>query len=179
MNSAGASATAVPPREGWPEPDPETAAGRALTDLVMATFTLHGRFMAAAEEMAAAGGITAARWQVIGACLDQPRPVAEIARRMGMTRQSVQRTADLLAERGLVEYRPNPAHRRSKLVACTEAGYWAVRRICLLQHPWAARVGGEIGAAELDAAVATIQRLTAELDRAQADLRARQGDQGG
>ena len=41
---------------------------------------------------------------------------------MGLTRQAVQRIADLLVDRGLAEYRPNPDHRRAKLLACTEAG---------------------------------------------------------
>ena len=40
-----------------------------------------------------------------------------------MTRQGVQRVADLLVEHGLAEYQPNPAHRRAKLLACTETGY--------------------------------------------------------
>jgi DNA-binding MarR family transcriptional regulator len=83
---------------------------------------------------------------------------------MGLARQSVQRVADLLVERGLAEYRPNPAHRRAKLLAATEAGRWAVRRISLLQHPWAARVGARVGADELRAALATMRRLTAALE---------------
>jgi DNA-binding MarR family transcriptional regulator len=114
--------------------------------------------------MAAEGGLTAAWWQVIGGVLDEPRTVAEIGRRMGMTRQGVQRIADLLEQRGLVEYRANPAHRRAKLVACTDAGYWAVRRITLAQHPWANRVGAAVGAGDLRAAQATMQRLISVLE---------------
>ena len=37
----------------------------------------------------------------------------EIGRQMGVSRQGVQRVADLLVERGLAEYQPNPAHRRA------------------------------------------------------------------
>lgn len=48
---------------------------------------------------------------------------------MGITRQSVQRVADVLVEAGLAEYRPNPAHRRAKLLAPTEDGLAAVRGI--------------------------------------------------
>ena len=154
----------APPREAWPEPERASAAGSALTDVILATFRLNGRLMEAAQGMAAEGELTAAWWQVIGGVLDEPRTVAGIARRMGMTRQGVQRTADLLADRGLVEYRPNPAHRRSKLVACTEAGYWAVRRISLAQQPWANRVGGAVGADDLRAALATMERLIAVLE---------------
>ena len=83
---------------------------------------------------------------------------------MGLTRQAVQRVADLLVERGLAEYRPNPAHRRAKLLGCTEAGYWAIRRIALAQHPWADRVGRRVGASELRSALATMRRLMAALE---------------
>ena len=96
--------------------------------------------------------------------LDEPRSVADVARRMGLTRQAVQRIADLLVARGLAEYRANPAHRRAKLLACTEAGYWAIRRIALAAHPWGDRVGRQVGEAELRAAVATMRRLVSALE---------------
>ncbi len=73
--------------------------------------------------------MTAAWWQVLGAVLHEPLPVAGIARAMGITRQSVQRIADLLVERGLAAYHPNPAHRRAKLLAPTEEGRAAIARI--------------------------------------------------
>lgn len=154
----------VPPRERWPEPPPHTEAGGLLTDLVITVFRLNGRLMEVAQQLAAGSGLTAAWWQVLGGVLDEPRTVAEIGRRMGMTRQGVQRVADLLVDRGLAEYRPNPSHRRAKLLACTEAGYWAIRQIALAQRPWANRVGAEVGADELDAALATLHRLVAALE---------------
>ena len=159
---------ATPPRAEWPEPAEQTAAGSALTDVILATFRLNGLLMDAAATMAAAGGLTASWWQVLGGVLDQPRTVAEIARRMGMTRQGVQRVADLLVDRGLAEYLDNPAHRRARLLACTEAGYWAVRRISLQQHPWADRIGDGVGTDPLRAALFTMDRLSEilEADRA-------------
>lgn len=159
----------VPPREAWPEPDRATAAGSALTDVILATFRLNGRLMEAAQAMAAEGDISAAWWRVIGGVLDEPRTVADIGRRMEMARQGVQRIADLLVDRGLAEYRPNPAHRRAKLLACTEAGHWAVRRISLAQHPWADRVGAAVGASELRGALDTVQRLITVLEAESSD----------
>ncbi len=155
---------AIPPREQWPHPSPATPAGTALTDVILTTFRLNARLTDAAQGMAGAGQLTAAWWQVIGGVLDEPRSVAEIARRMGMTRQGVQRVADLLVERELAEYRENPAHRRAKLLACTEAGYWAVRRISLVQQPWAERVGHAVGTDELLHALTVMQRLIEILD---------------
>ena len=81
-----------------------------------------------------------------------------------MTRQGVQRIADVLVDRGLAEYRPNPAHRRAKLLACTEAGYWAVRRISLAQHPWAERIGEAVGAEQLRGALDAMRRLVDVLE---------------
>jgi DNA-binding MarR family transcriptional regulator len=66
---------------------------------------------------------------VLGAVLGEPLPVAGIAREMGLTRQSVQRVADILVERGLAEYRENPAHRRAKLLVPTDEGRAALSRI--------------------------------------------------
>ena len=159
-----ADATRVPPREEWPAPPARTEAGVLLTEAILTTFRLNGELMDAAEQLAAEGGLTAAWWRVLGGVLDRPRTVADVARVMGVSRQGVQRVADLLVERGLAEYRPNPAHRRAKLLACTEAGYWAIRRISLAQHPWADRIAANVGAEELRQTLATMQRLIATLE---------------
>ena len=159
----------VPPREDWPDLPPHTEAGELLTDLILTTFRLNGRLMDVAQEMAAEGGITAAWWQVLGGVLDRPRSVAEIARLMGMTRQGVQRVADLLVARQLAEYRQNPAHQRAKLLACTEAGYWAIRRIGLVQRPFADRIGAEVGIDQLRTALTTMRHLVNILEETNID----------
>ena len=165
MNTPGQSgADAVPPQAESPEPPPHSKAGGLLTEMVIATFRLNGRLMEAAQGLAAEGGLTAAWWQVLGGVLDQPRTVAEVGRQMGMTRQGVQRIADLLTEHGLAEYRPNPAHRRAKLLACSEAGYSAIGRIALAQHPWANRIAAQVGADDLNEALTTMRRLISVLE---------------
>ena len=150
-------------REGR-APSGRTPAGDALTEIVLATFALHGRVLAAAEDLARPAGLTAARWQVLGAVLREPRTVAGIARVMGLTRQSVQRLADVLVEQGLAEYRDNPAHRRAKLLAATDAGLAAVTAIHDPQVAWADRITAGLPAADLEHALATIEQLIARLD---------------
>ena len=137
-----------------------------MTDVVLATFRLNARLMEAAQDLAAHGGITAAWWQVLGGVLDHPRSVADAGRIMGVSRQAVQRIADLLVERGLAEYRPNPAHRRAKLLACTEAGYWAIRQIALVQHPWTSELGKVVELEDLRTTLATMQTLITKLEEA-------------
>jgi DNA-binding MarR family transcriptional regulator len=164
ITNRSAQDAVVPPREDWPDPPPPTEAGQVLTDVIVTTFRLNARLMEVAQELAVAGDITASWWQVLGGVLDRPRSVAEIGRRMGMTRQGVQRVADLLVGRDLAGYRPNPAHRRAKLLACTQAGHWAIRRITVEQRPWADRIGAEVGADNLRKALTTMQALVAVLE---------------
>src|SRR5262249_60386643 len=76
----------VPPRAAWPEPPPRTEAGDVLTEVVLATFRLHGQFMETARDLAAAGELTAAHWQVHGGNQGEPSPVARIGRATGPSR---------------------------------------------------------------------------------------------
>ncbi len=137
----------------------ELLAGVAIT-----SFRLNGQFLALAEQLARPVGLTAARWQVLGAVLAEPLTVAGIARAMGITRQSVQRIADLLVEDGLAEYRDNPAHRRAKLLAPTQAGHAAIDRINPAHRRAAKALAAEVGAARLAEALAAMQALSEAVD---------------
>jgi DNA-binding MarR family transcriptional regulator len=138
-----------------------TPAGDALTELVLPVFELNGEFLAAAEMMTRPVGLTPAWWQVLGATLDDALPVAEIARRvgLGLARQSVQRVADLLVERGWAVYRDNPGHRRAKLLEPTPDGRRTLGRLRTAQHAWANAVGGEVGQDELRHALSIVRRV--------------------
>lgn len=136
-----------------------------LSGTALAAFRLNGRLLALAEELARPAGLTAARWQVLGAVLSEPLTVSGIARAMGTTRQSVQRIADLLVEHGLAEYRPNPAHSRAKLLAATPAGLAAVRRIDPGHRRAAERLVAELGAEGLSRALESLRELSAALER--------------
>ncbi len=141
---------------------------RSEQDLLSAasitTFKLNGQFLALAEELARPAGLTAAWWQVLGAVLGEPLPVAGIAREMGLARQSVQRVADILVERGLAGYLGNPAHRRAKLLAPTAAGRAAIGRIGPAHAAAAGRLAGVLGEEALADAVAALRTLSAALD---------------
>jgi DNA-binding MarR family transcriptional regulator len=93
-----------------------------LTDIVPLVFRLEAGFIEAAEAISAPAGLTAPRWKVLGAVLDDPRTVAEIGRVMGLTRQCVQRLADILEAEGLAAYSENPQHRSAKLLAPSKSG---------------------------------------------------------
>ncbi|WP_405178596.1 MarR family transcriptional regulator [Nocardia sp. NBC_01377] len=142
----------------------ETGDQQLFSTAAITSFRLNGQFLAIAEELAVPAGLTAAWWQVLGAILQEPLPVAGIARAMGITRQSVQRIADIVADRGLAEYQPNPAHRRAKLVALTEDGRAAVERITPAHAVIADRLVAELGQERFAEAVAMLTELSAALD---------------
>ncbi|KOG30709.1 MarR family winged helix-turn-helix transcriptional regulator [Streptomyces resistomycificus] len=137
-----------------------------LSRSALGVFRLNGQFLAVAEELARPAGLTAAWWQVLGAVLGEPLPVSGIARAMGITRQSVQRIADLLVDKGLAEYRPNPAHRRAKLLAPTEEGLAAVSRIDPGHAAFADRLAAAYGDdAGFSDAVRVLERLSKALEQ--------------
>ncbi|MFJ3829187.1 MarR family winged helix-turn-helix transcriptional regulator [Streptomyces sp. NPDC090046] len=139
-----------------------------LSRTALGVFRLNGQFLAISEELAKPAGLTAAWWQVLGAVLREPLPVAGIARSMGITRQSVQRIADLLVAKGLAEYAPNPAHRRAKLLRPTQVGLEAVDRIAPGHAALAARLATELGDAAFAETVRALERLASALDALEA-----------
>lgn len=134
-------------------------------------FRLNGQLVEMAEDLARPAGLTAAWWRVLGGVVDQPLSVAEIARRFGITRQSVQPVADLLVDEGLAEFRPNPAHRRAKLVAVTADGRAALRRIGPGHRAFADRLADDLGHDRLMRLLGDLEAYSKAVDHAAAAVR--------
>lgn len=133
---------------------------RAFQALVSEVFRLNGQLLASADRLAADLGVSPARWQVIATLRKRALTVPEIAGRLGLTRQSVQRTVNLLVSDGLAELRDNPRHRRSRLVALTPAGQRTMAALRRRQVLLSARFAGGQGLGADD-----LRRLAAQLRR--------------
>ncbi len=133
--------------------------GLEFSGLLLEVFRLNGQLLAAGDELARPAGLTSARWQVLGVVDHDPVTVAAVARTMGLTRQSVQQTADALARDGFIAFEENPGDRRAKLMALTEQGRLALRAVERRQAEWANRIGERATLAELAAATQTLRRL--------------------
>lgn len=129
-----------------------SAEGDAWSALVVRVFQLNGLLTAHGDALAAPAGQSSARWQVLAAIEDQPRSVAEIARVLGLARQSVQRIADLLEADKLAVYADNPAHQRAKLLQLTPRGRATLAQIAKAQRTWADRIGKQLDPRKLRAA---------------------------
>lgn len=141
--------------------------GDAATRLILATFRVNGRLVAAGDELGAGQDLTSARWQVLGAVAlaERPLTVPQIARRMGLTRQSVHATVKRLSDDGAVELAPNGDHRRSALVRLTAAGAARYEAIDQEQAEWVDALAAGIIPAELERATAVLEELGERLER--------------
>lgn len=146
-----------------------------LTELILETFRLNGRLLAAGDALVADVGLTSARWQLLGAMAlsPVPLPVAHIARNMGLTRQAVQRLVNEMERDGLVCFETNPHHQRAKLVRRTPRGQSAYEAAMKRQGPWASRLAEGLGSKQIEAAAATLcairQRLEDDREKGDAD----------
>lgn len=145
--------------------------GDVVADLVVAVFRLNGTLVETGNGLVAELGLTTAWWQVLGALSRSPVPipVAHIARNMGLSRQSVQRNVDLLAEKGMVRFAPNPHHRRAKLVLLTPEGAAAVSAADDRQRPLGQQLEASIGKERIAAALAVLSEMEALLSNAAGD----------
>jgi DNA-binding MarR family transcriptional regulator len=123
-----------------------------LIPLIVADiFELAGRFRDDGEAVARNVGQTQARWQVMSAASAGPRTVPQIARRLGVSRQSVQRIADLLVQGHWGSFEANPDHKSSPYLVLNTRGRDALAGIAKAagaSHAQLARklVGTDIGA---------------------------------
>jgi DNA-binding MarR family transcriptional regulator len=139
--------------------------GDAFTELTLEVFRLNGRLLQVGDELVKPVGLTSSRWQILGVVEHAPASVAHVAREMGLTRQSVQRTADLLATDGMVEYTDNPHHRRAKLMKITPRGRDALDYVEERQVTWTDQVGGEHSLEDLRTAVTVLRRIRESLEQ--------------
>lgn len=116
-----------------------------LGSMAVTIFALNSQFHKLAEQLATPAGLSVTCWKVLGAVLREPQTQAEIARKMGITRQSVRRTSIQLVEDGMAQWLPNPSHRKAHLLQPTEKGYAAVRKIDPQHAVFAKQLEEELG----------------------------------
>ncbi len=140
-----------------------TPSAEAFTQLILETFRFNGRLLAAGDRLTKELGLSSALWQVLGAIDEAPLPVAQIARNMGLTRQSVRRTANVLKDKGFVEFQENPNHQRAKLVVLTKQGRKVLDQVTKIQIDWSNSVSKGLSTAKLKAVIQTIRTLSERL----------------
>jgi DNA-binding MarR family transcriptional regulator len=138
---------------------------QALVPIIVADiYELAGRLRDNGEAIAQTVGQTQARWQVLSAASGTPHTVPQIARVLGVTRQNVQRIADLLVAEGAAEYRGNPDHRASPHLVLTRRGQVALGRLTKAAAGYHDRIARKLSAADTVSLQRGLRRLREALD---------------
>jgi DNA-binding MarR family transcriptional regulator len=139
----------------------------ALIPLVVAdVFELAGEFRESGETIARSVGQTQARWQVLSAASAEPKSVPQIARRLGVTRQGVQRLANALVADGSATFVSNPDHRSSPHLVLTESGRADLARLTKAAGAYHAAIARRIAGEDLDRLRAGLKRLIQAIEDA-------------
>ena len=144
-----------------------------LVPLIIADlYELAGLCRRNGEAVARGVGQTQARWQVLSAASDAPKTVPQIARRLGVTRQNVQRIADLLVAERLAQYAANPDHAGSPHLVLAEQGRRTLARLTRAARSLHEALAARLGDVDLErlrrelhsvrAALASVRRSTRE-----------------
>ncbi len=133
--------------------------------IVADIYELAGRLRDCGEAIAKTVGQTQARWQVMSAAAsERPHTVPQIARVLGVTRQNVQRIADLLVAEGAAEYRDNPDHRSSPHLTLTRRGHSTLERLTKAAGGYHARIARKLSPADVVSLQRGLRRLLEALD---------------
>ena len=136
-----------------------TPQAETFTGLILEVFRLQGSLERHGVKLTAPFGQTPARWQVMAAVWGDARTVPQIARRMGLTRQGVQRIADRLVKEDLAQFVANPDHQRSPILQLTEQGVTTIAAITQAQVRWSNKLTHGLDQKPLAMTVQTLREL--------------------
>jgi len=154
---------------------PDPRAMYTVGALAASVRRLADRLEAAMRELHAGDGLTVGeRALLLELRRGDAQTIPALAARRGTTRQYVQQTLAPLAARGLVAWRDNPRHRRSRLAALSPAGVELARRVLAREGALAGEIVGELAGeaapavlnAQLVEAAASLAAMEAALGRA-------------
>ncbi|MCS2159018.1 MarR family winged helix-turn-helix transcriptional regulator [Scandinavium sp. H11S7] len=123
----------------------------AVDHLIGKVFLLYGAIVSSGDAIASPLGLTSARWQIMGAIdIMGATTVSDLARQVGVTRQSVQRIVNEMVAEGYFVFMANPHHRRAKNIAMTDKGLKAHAAISQIWNKKAEQIDQYFGSENLN-----------------------------
>jgi DNA-binding MarR family transcriptional regulator len=93
-----------------------------------------------------------------------PPTVPQIGRSLGYPRQTVQRQAEDLVERGLIAFIDNPDHKRARRLVATGTGQATQDRASVRSLDWAANITQGLDPNDLAGAVAVLRTIRGRIE---------------
>jgi DNA-binding MarR family transcriptional regulator len=132
----------------------------SLVPLIVAdVYELAGRLRQRGEAIARSVGQTQARWQVMSVASGGSHSVPQIARRLGVSRQNVQRIADALVGEHWARFERNPDHAGSPLFVLDARGAAALAAITRAAQAYHREIAAQFTPAQLAAFHRGLRRL--------------------
>ena len=136
-----------------------------LAQVVRLVPLIFHRLRAVGDALHAEHGVTTPMRGVMQSLYDGgPQTVPQMAAARPVTRQHIQTIVDALAERGLVEAKPNQAHKRSPHIVLTKAGRKLFEQMRVKEARWLGRIVGDFAPQELAATAGFLARFAATLE---------------
>ena len=142
-----------------------TTKGYKATEIILKLLEVHGLLEHAGHLITKPLEQSPARWKVLGAIDAGPLTVSQVARRMGIARQSVQRVANILRGEALIEFIPNMDHVNSPKLKLTHTGEKTLRKINQRQVKWANAIGADFSINELNDFLGFLHKFQEGLDK--------------
>jgi DNA-binding MarR family transcriptional regulator len=148
----------------------------AIPPFIADIYELAGVLRRYGDEIAHAVGQTQARWQVLSVASDQPKTAPQIARRLGVSRQSVQRIGDVLVNESLARFVGNPDHRTSPYLILTDVGQRTLRALSKAARSYHVVLAARLNGLDLEAlqrGIRAVQTAVDGLERTAAPMSAK------
>ncbi len=130
-------------------------------ELVQALTLAYHRLTRAADDLHEGAGVTTGlRSILMQLASGGPATVSMLARTRGVSRQFVQRLADVLVAKGWVVAKPNPHHRRSPLLTLSASGAARVEAIREAEEPYWRDLQSRLNPEDVAATLRVLELLT-------------------
>ena len=126
----------------------------AILNLVVETLKLAPKLQLEGDKLTRDLDLTSSRWGVLGivASAEKPLTVADLARRMALKPQTVQRFTAAMEEKGFITLDNNPDHKRARLIRLTEKGEKALATLKTREQQWAKAIAQGLTTQDIDKA---------------------------
>lgn len=136
-----------------------TAAGQALTDLILLIFRTGVEMATLAPAHAGDPEMTSVRWRMMNSLSGGPKTGAQLGRESGMTRQGALLNVQVLERMGYVTLIDDPHDKRAKKVALTAEGKVKLDGMSSFQAAWVNRMATKFKKADVELALTVVEEL--------------------
>lgn len=139
----------------------------ALLSLIVETIKLAPKLQLEGDKLTKNLGLSSSRWGVLGfvSAAEKALTAADLARRMDLKPQTVQRFITAMEQKGFITLDNNPDHKRARLIRLTKKGHNALATLKEREQQWAATLAEGMAVKDIDKATEMLTQLRENISR--------------